>query len=99
MGTLLDRLLSYVRIDTQANEASNSHPSMAGQKELAGLLALPVKVIIDKLKTQKLTPVTVMRGSAFILALFLRDSPDFNILCGGGWAGRCLHFPGSVPGF
>ena len=39
METLLDRFLSYVRIDTQANEESNSHPSMAGQKELAGLLA------------------------------------------------------------
>jgi len=39
METLLDRFLSYVRIDTQANEASNSHPSTARQKELAGLLA------------------------------------------------------------
>ena len=39
METLLDRFLSYVRIDTQVNEASNSHPSTAGQKELAGLLA------------------------------------------------------------
>jgi len=39
METLLDRFLSYVRIDTQANEESNSHPSTAGQKELAGLLA------------------------------------------------------------
>jgi len=35
---LLDRFLRYVRIDTQANEASTSYPSTPGQLELGKLL-------------------------------------------------------------
>ena len=36
---LLDRFCRYVRIDTQANEASTSYPSTPGQLELGRLLA------------------------------------------------------------
>src|ERR1019366_3728961 len=35
---LLDRFCRYVRIDTQANEASASYPSTPGQLELGKLL-------------------------------------------------------------
>src|SRR5262249_9361436 len=35
---LLDRFCRYVRIDTQANEASTSYPSTPGQLELGRLL-------------------------------------------------------------
>jgi tripeptide aminopeptidase len=36
---LLDRFCRYVRIDTQADEASTTYPSTPGQLELGGLLA------------------------------------------------------------
>jgi tripeptide aminopeptidase len=39
MDTLLDRFLRYVRIDTQANEASKSYPSTPGQLVLGKMLA------------------------------------------------------------
>ena len=38
MHTLLDRLLRYVRIDTQADERSTTYPSTPGQLVLAALL-------------------------------------------------------------
>ncbi|PKM77974.1 MAG: peptidase T [Firmicutes bacterium HGW-Firmicutes-15] len=38
MGTLLDRFLRYVKIDTQSNEDSTTHPSTHGQMELAKIL-------------------------------------------------------------
>jgi tripeptide aminopeptidase len=38
MPTLLDRFLAYVRIDTQADERSESGPSTAGQLDLCRLL-------------------------------------------------------------
>lgn len=39
MNTLLDRFLRYVKIDTQANEASNTYPSTPGQLTLGKMLA------------------------------------------------------------
>jgi tripeptide aminopeptidase len=39
MDTLLDRFLRYVRLDTQANEASKSYPSTPGQLVLGKILA------------------------------------------------------------
>ena len=39
MDSLLDRFLRYVRIDTQADETSNTHPSTAKQLTLSKLLA------------------------------------------------------------
>ena len=39
MERLLERFLSYVRIDTQSDEDSTNHPSTAGQLRLAELLA------------------------------------------------------------
>lgn len=38
MDTLLDRFLSYVKIDTQSQEGSDAHPSTPGQMQLARLL-------------------------------------------------------------
>ncbi len=38
MGSLLDRFLRYVRINTQSDEVSTTHPSTDGQLELARLL-------------------------------------------------------------
>ncbi len=38
MKALLDRFLRYVRIDTQSDEGSTTHPSTSGQMELAKLL-------------------------------------------------------------
>ena len=39
MDTLLDRFIRYVKIDTQANEHSDTYPSTAKQKDLSRLLA------------------------------------------------------------
>src|SRR5690349_15827781 len=39
MSTLLDRFLRYVRLDTQADETSPSHPSTAKQLDLSRMLA------------------------------------------------------------
>lgn len=39
MDTLLDRFLRYVKIDTQANEASTAYPSTPGQLTLGKMLA------------------------------------------------------------
>jgi tripeptide aminopeptidase len=42
---LLDRFCRYVRIDTQANEASTNYPSSSGQLELGRLLAEELRAI------------------------------------------------------
>src|SRR5262245_44550420 len=38
MDSLLDRFCRYVRVDTQANEASRDYPSSPGQLELGRML-------------------------------------------------------------
>jgi len=43
MDTLLDRFLSYVKIDTQSQEGSDAHPSTPGQMQLARLLKKELK--------------------------------------------------------
>lgn len=44
MSDVIERFLQYVKIDTQSSEESETHPSAAGQKELAELL---VKQLAD----------------------------------------------------
>jgi tripeptide aminopeptidase len=45
MHTLLDRFCSYVRIDTQADEAASTYPSSPGQLELGRLLAEELRAL------------------------------------------------------
>lgn len=45
MDTLLDRFLRYVRLDTQANEASTSYPSTPGQLTLGKMLAEELRAL------------------------------------------------------
>ena len=45
MDTLLDRFLRYVRLDTQANEASTSYPSTPGQLVLGKMLAEELRAL------------------------------------------------------
>lgn len=45
MQTLLDRFCRYVRIDTQANEATRDYPSSPGQLELGRLLVAELQAI------------------------------------------------------
>src|SRR5262245_12559912 len=54
MSTLLERFLSYVRIDTQANERSTSVPSTPGQLDLCRLLEAECREL-------KLTDVSLNR--------------------------------------
>jgi tripeptide aminopeptidase len=45
MDSLLDRFCRYVRIDTQANEASSTYPSSPGQLELGRQLAAELRAM------------------------------------------------------
>ena len=57
VDSILERFCRYVRIDTQADEASKSYPSTPGQLELGRLLAM--------LKEDKSTTITQFLTTAF----------------------------------
>src|SRR5262249_5403260 len=45
MDSLLDRFCRYVRVDTQANEASRDYPSSPGQLELGRMLVAELQAL------------------------------------------------------
>ena len=85
MQSLLDRFCRYVRIDTTANDATDTYPSSPGQLELGQLLV------------RELNAMGVPAAAADEHGIVLRSYPRYRQLarsdyCFGGSPG---HLPGN----
>ena len=85
MQTLLDRFLRYVKIDTQADEASQTYPSSPGQWDLAKLLRDELHQlgytdarVTDYCVVHATIPATVAGVPVVALNSHVDTSPEFS---------------------
>lgn len=78
MSTVIDRFLEYVQIDTESAEDIGCHPSTAGQREFAGLLA-------KKLREMGASDVVYDEKYCYVYAVIPSNLPKEKTACAIGF--------------